>query len=79
MVPLYAAHVQDLGPGDYVKVGCAACGHVELLPPDKLRIRGLALPPYTPVLDLEPRPRCGECDARQGRGIDQVDGSLAER
>ena len=51
-------------PGDYVKVGCAACGHVELLPPDKLRIRGLAVPPYTPVLDLEPRLRCRECDAR---------------
>jgi hypothetical protein len=37
---------------------------VQLLAPDKLRIKGLALPPYTPVLDLEPRLRCRECDAR---------------
>jgi hypothetical protein len=64
MVPLYAARIQDLGPGDFVKVECVACGHVELLAPGKLRIKGLALPPYTPVLDLEPRLRCRECDAR---------------
>jgi hypothetical protein len=35
-----------------------------LLPSDKLRIKGLALRPYTAVLDLEPRLRCRECDAR---------------
>ena len=64
MVPLYAARIEDLGPGDFVKVECAACGHVELLLPDKLRIKGLPLPPYTPVLDLEPRLRCRECDTR---------------
>jgi hypothetical protein len=34
---------------------------VELLAPDKLRIKGLALPP---VLDLERRLRCRECDTR---------------
>jgi hypothetical protein len=64
MVPLYAARIQDLGHGDFVKVECAACGHVELLAADKLRIKGLPLPPYTPVLDLEPRLRCRECDAK---------------
>ena len=31
---------------------------------DNLRIKGLPLPPYTPVLELEPRLRCRECDAR---------------
>src|SRR5437867_424929 len=25
MVPLYAARIEDLGPGDFVKVDCAAC------------------------------------------------------
>jgi hypothetical protein len=64
MQPLYAARIQDLGPGDFVKVECIACGHVELLAPDKLRAKGLPLPPYTPVLDLEMRLRCRECDAR---------------
>ena len=53
MVPLYAARIGDLGPGDYVKAECIACGHVELLPPAQLRIKGQALPPYTPLLDLE--------------------------
>jgi tRNA (Thr-GGU) A37 N-methylase len=64
MVPLYAARIQDLGPGDFVKVECIACRHEELLPADRLRIKGLPLPSYTPVLDLEPRLRCRECDAR---------------
>jgi hypothetical protein len=64
MVPLYAARIEDLGPGDYVKAECIACGHVELLPPDQLRIKGQALPPYTPLLDLERWLRCRECDAR---------------
>ena len=64
MVPLYAARIQDLGHGDSVNVECVACGHEELLSPDKLRIKGLALPPYTPVLDLERKLRCRECDAK---------------
>jgi hypothetical protein len=64
MTPLYAARIQDLGHGDFVKVECIACGHVELLAPDKLRIKGLPLPPYTPGLDLEPWLRCRECDAK---------------
>jgi len=64
---LYEARLQDLRPNDFLKVECIACGHVELLAPDQLRIKGLALPPYTPVLDLERRPRCRESDARRGR------------
>jgi hypothetical protein len=64
MVPLYAARVQDLGHGDFLKVECTACRHVERLSPDKLRVKRLPLPAYTLVLDLEPRLRCRECDAR---------------
>src|SRR5271155_3776437 len=33
MVPLYAARIEDLGPGDFVKVDCAGCHHVALLTP----------------------------------------------
>ena len=25
--PLYAARIEDLAPGDFVKVECAGCGH----------------------------------------------------
>ena len=27
MVPLYAARIEDLGPDDFVRVECIACGH----------------------------------------------------
>ena len=63
MVPLYAARIEDLGPGGFVKFECAACGHDALIPPSSL-LNGLRLPPYTPVLDLERRLRCRECDQR---------------
>ena len=63
MVPLYAARIEDLGPGDFVKMECAACGHDALIPASAL-LQGLRLPPHTPVLDLEPRLRCRECDQR---------------
>src|SRR5262249_38667444 len=63
MVPLYAARIADLGPGDYVRVKCTACGHDMLIPPSSL-LHGLRFPPTTLVLDLEPRLRCRECDAR---------------
>jgi hypothetical protein len=70
MVPLYAARIEDLGPGDFVKAECAACGHDTLIPVSAL-IQGLRLPPSTLVLDLEPRLRCRECDAR-GKAVVQV-------
>ena len=63
MVPLYAARVEDLGPGDFVKAECIACGHTELIPTLGLT-QGLRLPAHMPVLDLEPRLRCRECDAK---------------
>jgi hypothetical protein len=48
MVPLYAARIEDLGPGDLVKVECAACGHDVLIPPNAL-LQGLRLAPTTLV------------------------------
>jgi hypothetical protein len=54
--------IEDLGPEDFVKVECV-CGHDMLIPPSGL-LQGLRLPPYTPVLDLESRFRCRECDRR---------------
>jgi hypothetical protein len=63
MTPLYAARIEDLDPGDFVKVECAACNHDDLIPASAL-LHGLRLPPTTRVLDLEPRLHCRECDAR---------------
>ncbi len=62
MRPLYDARIGDLGPGDFVKVECVACGHDVLIPSTGL-LQGLRLPPFMPVLDLESRFRCRECDA----------------
>jgi hypothetical protein len=70
MVPLYAARIEDLGPGDLVRVECAACGHDVLIPPSAL-LQGLRLQPTTLVADLEPRLRCRECDAR-GKAVVSV-------
>jgi hypothetical protein len=64
MRPLYDARIQDLGPGDFVKAECI-CGHSELIPASGLQ-QGLRLPPHLPVLDLQYRLRCRECD-RRGR------------
>jgi hypothetical protein len=63
MVPLYAARIEDLGPGDFVKVECAACGH-DVLITRSAPLQGLRLAPTTRVLDLESRFRCRECDQR---------------
>jgi hypothetical protein len=63
VIPLDAAWIEDLGPGDFVKAECMACGHDELIPASAL-LQGLRLPPTYRVLDLEPRLRCRECDTR---------------
>jgi hypothetical protein len=63
MVPIYAAWIKDLGPGDFVQVRCIAGGHNELAPRSSLP-HGLRLPPTTLVLDLGPRFRCRECNVR---------------
>jgi hypothetical protein len=36
MVPLYATRIEDLGPGDLVRVECLACGYNEMIPPSGL-------------------------------------------
>jgi hypothetical protein len=63
MMPLYAARIEDLGPGDFVKMECGACGHDTLIPASAL-LQGLRLSSASLVLDLQPRLRCRECDAR---------------
>ena len=71
MLPLYAARIEDLGQGDFVKVDCAACRHVALLSPEFLLRLGLS--PQTKVLDLKERVRCRRCGKRRASGgFDQV-------
>jgi hypothetical protein len=43
MVPLYAARIEDLGPDDFLRVECIACGHDEMIPKVGLT-QGLRLP-----------------------------------
>jgi hypothetical protein len=66
MVPLYAARIEDLGPRDFVKIDCAACGHTALLTPAFLARLGLE--PRRKVLDLNDRVRCRGCGVR-GRAV----------
>lgn len=67
MVPLYAARIEDLGPGDFAQVRCIVCDHDELIPKSSL-LQGVRLLPSTLILDLEPRLRCRQCDVR-GKAI----------
>ena len=53
MVPLYACRIEDLGPGDFVKVDCTVRDHTALLAPAFLFRFGLE--PRDNVLDLQPR------------------------
>jgi hypothetical protein len=69
MLPPYAVHLRDLGPGDRVQVNCIACDHTDLLPVEFL-IR-LGLPHYAKLLDLTRRMRCRECGVR-GRALVSV-------
>ena len=48
--------IEDLGPGDFVKVDCVACHHVALLTPEVLLKIGLSA--AAKVLDLKGRLRC---------------------
>ena len=66
MAPLYAARIEDLGPSDFVKIDCAACGHTALLKPAFLV--PLVLEPRHRVLDLKDRLRCRGCGVR-GRAV----------
>jgi len=69
--PLYDARLENLTPGDLVKVECA-CGRVELIPPVGF-LQGMRLSPDTLVPGLAPRMRCRECDAR-GKAVVSVRG-----
>jgi hypothetical protein len=66
MMPLYAARIADLGPGDFVKIDCAVCEHTALLGPAFLA--GLGLEPHDKVLDLKDRVWCRSCGVR-GRAV----------
>jgi len=66
MVPLYAARVEDLGLGDFVKIDRAARGHTALLTPAFLARLGLES--RHRVLDLKDRVRCRGCGVR-GRAV----------
>jgi hypothetical protein len=66
MVPLYAVRIEDAGPGDFVKVDCAACGHTALL--TQAFLVRLGLKPSHRVLDLKDRLRCRGC-GRRGRAV----------
>jgi hypothetical protein len=66
MLPLYAARIEDLGPGEFVKIDCAACHHVALLTPEALLRIGLS--PGAKVLDLQGRLRCRVC-GRKGSAV----------
>ena len=61
MRALYEARLEDLGPGDLVKVECL-CGHSELLTVSMLASAGVK--PYQTILDLPLKLRCRECDVR---------------
>jgi hypothetical protein len=65
MLPLYSARISDLKPGDFVVVECGSCGHDGLIHP---ALASLGLGPNERIIDLAPRLRCRECDAR-GRAI----------
>jgi hypothetical protein len=62
IAPLYAARVEELGQGNFVKVDCAACHHVAWLTPKALLRAGLST--RAKILDLKGR-GCG----RKGRAV----------
>ena len=61
MRALYEARLEDLRPGDLVKLECL-CGHSELLTASMLTTAGVK--PYQNILDLRLKLRCRECDVR---------------
>ena len=63
IVPLYKARLCDLGPDDFVRITCFACGHEALIPPETFLGRP-DVSPETRIVDVEKRVRCQECNAR---------------
>jgi ribosomal protein S27E len=66
MAPLYAATIENLGPGDFVKIDCTGCSHTALLTSEFLAHLGLES--RQRVLDLRDRVRCRGCGVR-GRAV----------
>jgi hypothetical protein len=64
MVPLYAARIEDLGPGEFVKAECVACATRSCWRRTNCGSRDCRCRPTRSVLDLKYRLRCRECDAR---------------
>jgi hypothetical protein len=62
MLPLYSARISDLKAGDFVMVECASCGHDGLI--HLAALPSLGLGSDERIVDLAPRLRCRECDAR---------------
>jgi hypothetical protein len=69
-LPLHAARIEDLEPGDLVKVDLAACRQVALLTREALARAGLS--PAAKVLDLKVRLRCRGC-GRRGRPVVSIE------
>ena len=63
MVPLYAARIEDLGPVDFVKAECIACGHDELIPASAPAARATARADY-PVCAIS-KLGCAAGDAKR--------------
>jgi hypothetical protein len=61
MRALFEARLEDLRPGDLVKIECT-CGHTEHLTATMLETAGVK--PYETILDLQFKLRCRECDLR---------------
>lgn len=61
VVPLYAARITDLGPGDFPVVE-SLCGHAERLTARMLATAGAGADDK--IANLAPRLRCRECDDR---------------
>jgi hypothetical protein len=73
VAPLYAARIEGLGPGDFVKVEGGACGHNRALTNQMLATTG-AKP-----IDRVPENRgfaAASAMPREGRCVDQVGGRL---
>ena len=75
MLPLYSARVSDLKPGDFVMVECASCGHDGLIHPAALPSLGLGS--NERIIDLAPRLRCRECDAR-GKAVVSIKWGISD-
>jgi hypothetical protein len=70
MLPLYAARIEDLGQGDFVKVDCATCHHVALLATAE-RVS----PASAPMKPGGARLRTNNRERKQGRNATSDEGS----